>query len=158
MTPPGGFRQRAAATFSAALLALVLSPIAENVKTEAADGFPLSHYPMFTADRGAGERVTYLVGVAADGTERRLPYGLAGSGGLNQTRKQITSYVGDGRAQELCDMVAKRASERASRRYRDLRGVRIVSGTYDLRGYFAGQTTPVRTVEHSSCQVPEREP
>jgi len=150
-------RQRVSAVFSTVLLVLVLSPVTENFRAEAIDSFPLSYYPMFTADRGQHEPVTYLVGVDRDGVERTLTYRLAGSGGLNQVRKQIRSMVRQRRAGELCAMVAGRAAGLKGARYNSLRAVRIVSGTYDFRDYFSGNTTPVTLVQHATCRIEERD-
>lgn len=155
MTEQG--RQRLSALFSIVVLVLVLSPITEDFRAEAVDSFPLSYYPMFTADRGRHEPVTYLVGVDQHGVERTLTYRLAGSGGLNQVRKQIRSMVRQRRAEELCALVAGRAARRTGAPYNALRAVRIVSGTYDFRDYFSGNTTPVELVQHATCRIEERD-
>ncbi len=150
-------RQRVAALVSAVSIVVVLSPVANNLRADARDGFPLSHYPMFSADRGRHQTVTSLVGLDRDGRARPLTYRLAGSGGMNQVRRQIRRMVREDRADELCRRVASRASERSGARYRSLQTVSVVSGTYDFRDYFRGNTDPVKEVRHATCDVQEIE-
>lgn len=149
-------RQRSAAWISAVAIATVLWPIADNLRADPVDGFPLTHYPMFTADRGRTMTVTYLVGVDDEGAKRPLTYRLAGTGGLNQVRKQIRRLVLDDRADELCQQVASRVARRTGASYRRLRAVNVVSGRYDFRSYFRGDTEPEREEVHAACAVPER--
>ncbi|HXG83618.1 MAG TPA: hypothetical protein VNI84_06285 [Pyrinomonadaceae bacterium] len=61
------------ALFSVLLLVLVLSPIVENWRAKPTDGFPLSHFPMFTSKRDKMESVTHLVGLDASGNRYVIP-------------------------------------------------------------------------------------
>ena len=56
--------------------------------------------------------MNYLVGLDARGGRRLLPYTLAGTGGLNQVRRQINRAVREGRAEALCRSVASAVAER----------------------------------------------
>ena len=76
MTPQ---EQRWAASLSLALLSAVLAPIRRNWSARPRDGFPFSHYPMFSARRRATTTVHYLAGVTAGGERIRLPYRFAGT-------------------------------------------------------------------------------
>lgn len=138
--PPGkGF----ASALSLALIGAVLLPIAENWRRKPKDSFPLSYYPMFCKRRGKCERVTYLVGIDARGTRHPLPYHCAGSGGLNQVRRQIRRLARrDGAAEELCASVAARLARRRDGRYADLVAIHLVTGKYRLADFFAGRQEP----------------
>jgi len=109
-----------AATASGALVAAVLGPIHQTWRSRPRDGFPLSYYPMFTAKRKASGQVTHLVGVTADGGTRFLPHGLAGSGGLNQVRRQLARSARRGTADRVCAAVAAKVAASGERGLADL--------------------------------------
>ena len=111
------------------------------------DGFPLSHYPMFCADRGDRITVTHLVGVLTDGTERALPCGLAAPGGMNQARKQLDRSARRGRGPQVVRRVARRVAQRPA--HADVVAVRLVTGTYRLSGWFAGNRAPLTLDVHA---------
>jgi hypothetical protein len=121
------------------LVGAVLSPIAENWRREPEDGFPLSYYPMFTAERGETSSVTHLVGVDGRGNQAPLPYTFAGTGGLNQVRRQISRIVSRGGADTLCRTVASRVARADRPPFDELVTVRIVTATHDLDDYFTGR-------------------
>lgn len=127
------------------LLGTVLWPVRQNWRTERRDGFPLSYYPMFSAQRRRSGTVVHLVGVDAAGAVRVLPHTLVGTGGLNQVRRQVAREVKEGRAA----VVAGRAVDGLRRQGTDLVEVRVVSGTYRYDDFFAGRRTPVREVVHA---------
>jgi len=91
---------------SAALLGAVITPVRQNWRPVPRDGFPLSYYPMFSARRRRTGTVTHLVGVDADGRSRVLHYRHAGTGGLNQVRRQIRRSVTEDRADALAERAA----------------------------------------------------
>jgi len=143
------------ALFSIFLIALVLSPIIENFRAKATDGFPLSHFPMFTSKRDATENVTHLVGLDADGNRHVIPHRFAGTGGMNQVRKQIRKSARDKEdAPKLCQTVAEEVAERRSERYAKIVKVAVVSGEYNLNDYFAGAKNPVEEKISINCDVP----
>ncbi len=141
-----------ALTGGVALVTAVLWPSRQQRRAaeDQRDGFPLSCYPMFTAKRRRTGTVVHLVGVRADGDRQVLPYPLAGTGGLNQVRRQITRAVRDGRSDTLLASVAGR------REAAGFSEVRLVSGTYRYDAFFAGDRTPVREGVHAVCPVPAR--
>lgn len=120
--------------------AALLRPLAEHWRAESKDSFPLSHYPMFSLKRSDRARVTYLVGIDADGGRHRLPYRCAGMGGLNQVRRQINRAVREGRAELLCETVASSPLLRQTGSLGRIVEVQIVTGTYGLTNYFSGKT------------------
>ncbi len=108
--------RRLAAAYSIALLGAVLAPIRQNWRSKPRkDGFPLSYYPMFTARRRSTATIHSLVGVCADGRRIRLPHTIAGTGGLNQVRRQIARCVTEGRAEELCERASRELVRRNGR-------------------------------------------
>ena len=137
------------------LTGAVLSPIIENWKRSPQDGFPLSYYPMFTKKRREVEKVTYLLGLDAQGNRHLLQYKLARmSGGLNQVRRQITKWVGSGRADELCQTVATRVARSKREPCPQIVTVQVVTGYYSLRDYFTGKSKdPVTEIVHATRPV-----
>jgi hypothetical protein len=135
MTPQ---EQRWAASLSLALLSAVLAPIRHNWSARPRDGFPFSHYPMFSARRRATTTVHYLAGVTAE--RIRLPYRFAGTGGLNQVRRQINRLVAEGRVDVLCARVAAELARRHSGggRYADVVAVDVMRGRFRLDDCFVG--------------------
>ena len=142
------------ALFSVFLVLLVFSPIIENFRAKATDGFPLSHFPMFTSKRDATENVTHLVGLDADGNRHVIPHRFAGTGGMNQVRKQIRKSARDKEdAPKLCQTVAENVAERRGERYAKIVKVVVVSGDYNLNDYFAGAKNPVEEKVRVDCEV-----
>jgi hypothetical protein len=139
-----------AVLFSAALLALTLAPAAAHLGADIEDSFPFSTYPMFSQPRNETYRVSYAVAVAADGAQTRLSYRLAGAGGFNQVRRQIRRAARDGRADVLCTEIADRLAARGTGAV----GVAVLTGRFDLRGYFRDAPEPVETEVHARCTVP----
>ncbi|WP_462417526.1 hypothetical protein [Kytococcus sp. Marseille-QA3725] len=139
----------------AALVTLVASPVVQNLRppAERRDGFPLSHYPMFTARRKATGTVHHLLGITADGTEHVLHHRHAGIGGLNQVRRQITRRVRSGDAQELADRVARSVARSAELPEREVVRVRVVSSKHVYDDFFAGDRTPVRRRVRAEAEV-----
>ncbi len=88
--------ERHAAAFSAAVLGAVLLPIRQNWREHKRDSFPLSYYPMFSTQRKERVDLLYVVGLTAAGERRLIPYSYAGTGGLNQVRRQLGRLVRGG--------------------------------------------------------------
>lgn len=142
-----------AATASGALVAAVLSPIHQTWRSRPRDGFPLSYYPMFTAKRKASGQVTHLVGVTADGETRFLPHGLAGSGGLNQVRRQLARSARRGTADRVCAAVAAKVAASGERGLADLVEVRVVTCEYRFDDFHAGRRAPMTERIHARLAV-----
>ncbi len=145
--------KRFAAGMSAAFLSTVLWPIAQNWRAEKEDGFPLSYYPMFSVKRKKRYRVTHLAGRTANGARVTIPYGYAGTGGLNQVRRQLRRTALEGGAESLCRAVAAKMGRRGHPSLAAVVEVELVTGEYRLDDYLRGSTDPVRVTVHASCPV-----
>lgn len=145
------------AIFSLALVLLVLSPVVRNWSEVFVDGFPLSHFPMFTVQRGETTNVTHLIGVRPNGSKIIIPYTFAAVGGMNQARRQISRDARDPeRAEMLCERAARRIARRGDPQYADIERVRLVTSTYNIDGFFNGDTEPVKERRRAGCRVPGR--
>lgn len=141
---------------AAALLAAVLSPLHQHRRARPRDGFPLSYYPMFSDRRKKHGTVTHLVGLTAGGSRQLLHYSYAGTGGLNQVRRQLYRTVRAGRAEDVAAQVAARIATRPRRGDADVARVLVVTGRYNYGDFFHGQRDPVSEVIHASTPVRPR--
>ncbi|MFN0070899.1 MAG: hypothetical protein ACKVVP_05350 [Chloroflexota bacterium] len=139
--------------FSLITVLLVLSPIVQNWQPEPVDNFPLSYYPMFSTERSGLQRLTYLVGLDGQGRRVPIPYTLAGTGGMNQVRRQIDKLVNRNEAAQLCHLVSLRLGQRRTGAMSRIASVKIVTGTYDLAQYFSGNKRPVSERDRATCLV-----
>ncbi len=154
-----------AGVFAALMVGAVLWPVVHNWREQPKDSFPLSYYPMFSLKRAGATTVRYLVGLDARGGRHLLPHTYAGTGGLNQVRRQINKIVRGGKADTLCRLVATKVAQRDEERFAGVVTVQVVVGRYRLTDYFADKRGSVwermdasRVREHveASCPV-ERE-
>lgn len=125
---------RHAATATTVVVVAVLAPMINLWRSSPRDSFPLSHYPMFSARRDTHVEVSYLCGVRADGSRRRLDSRLAADGGMNQERKQIARAVRRGRGDHLARRAARRLDSRNL--HLDVVTVEVVTGTFAIADYF----------------------
>lgn len=131
------------------------------------DSFPLSTYPMFSADRKGRIVIPHVVGFTAAG-ERIVPhYSHFGSGGLNQVRKQIARGIRQGQAveiaQQYADSIAKQqrrtsvpSKPEVQRRHEceaEIVTVAVVRARYVFDDYFADDKNPAAEVIHAECPV-----
>jgi hypothetical protein len=144
--------KRLAGAFSIIVLAVVASPIVENWKSPPRDDFPLSYYRMFSEERADTQRASYLVGLTGWGERLLIPYRYAGSGGMNQVRRQMNKLIERGDALKLCQTVATRVS-RAGGRLPELRTIEVTTGTFRLSDYFTGRQTPIAEHVSARCSV-----
>ena len=145
-----------AATFSILMIGAVLSPVVQNWRQNPKDGFPLSYYPMFTNKRGESVAISYVVGLDTQGNRSLIRYNYAGTGGLNQVRRQIKRMVRKGRAEELCAPIAARVAK-SKKRYVEVVTIQIVTGEYRFADYFTGNKVPLSETIRASCAVERRE-
>ena len=134
---------RVAAAFRLAMLAAVLLPIRQNWCRDKRDGFPLSYYPMFSLRRRERLSVVHLVGLTAGGKRRLIPYSYAGTGGLNQVRRQLHRLAHSGAADAVCERAARRLAAKGDGPLADVVTVQVVEGQYRLATYFAGDKEPL---------------
>lgn len=126
-----GERTRAA-LFSALLCAAVLYPLRQHLRPRSLqeDGFPLSHYPMFSKRRCRSGKMYYAVAVDAEGGRRYVPSRLIGTGGFNQARHQLSRAARGPRGESFARELAARLA--AHPEYRGLVRVELVRGEFDL--------------------------
>lgn len=141
-----------AAIFSIGFFLLVFSPVKENWKENPSDNFPLSYYPMFTKKRGATYKMYYLVGYDAQGGRHLIPYRLAGTGGFNQVRRQITKMSSSGKGDELIAKVAKRIAQQEDSTFKNLVRLELVRGTIQIDRYFSEEDYLPEQEEQIACQ------
>jgi hypothetical protein len=145
-------RKWVASLLSIVLLATVVAPIFENWKARPQDDFPLSYYPMFTFEKSDRQRVTYLVGYDSAQNRFLLPYWYAGLGGMNQVRRQINKLVDREQAPRLCRNVASRVA-RSTELPADLSAVEVVTGSFLMTRFFAGDRTPISESVRAQCPI-----
>lgn len=132
------------ACFSLIVLVFVLSPILQNFRSSklAQDSFPLSYYPMFSKKRDNAHQQVFVAALRPDGSFVPIHYRLLGSGGLNQTRRQLGKLVRQGGAPELESFLqdaAERVLRSTNRNYADCVSIAVIKGTYELDAYFSQQ-------------------
>lgn len=124
--------RRAAVTVTAVLLAGVLWPLRQYRRPygERRDGFPLSHYPMFSVRRSATVTMSYLVAETREGDRHYLAHQHIGPGGLNQVRRQVNRRVAEGGATRLACQVAQRITAHSGSGM--IARIHVVRGRFDL--------------------------
>src|SRR5205823_14357952 len=87
----------------------------------------------------------------------RSPFRFAGSGGHNQTRRQIDRLVREGKAAMLCQEIADKVGSDAGPVYTHVVTVRVVTGEFRFDDYFSGNKTPEKERIRATCQVARTE-
>lgn len=173
MTSPT-MRDKLALAGYALFAGVLLSPIRHyfgdikkvTIEKNEQDSFPLSTYPMFSAERKGKVIIPHVIGITAD-QERVIPhYHHFGLGGLNQVRRQISQALREDRALEVAQHYADSLAAQRTRRPRPgtKRGdrairenaiveVRVVRARYVFDEWFAGQRVPSKEAVHASCEV-----
>ncbi len=132
---------------------LVLSPITQNWSQKPKDNFPLSYYPMFSAVRGETYTSPAMVGWTAAGERRVVPYTFAGSGGLNEVRRQVRTRIQERKAKQLCRKVARRVARSSRPEMAGIERLQIVMATHNLDAYFHGDKRAVKEKLYAACPV-----
>lgn len=137
------------AAWSAGLLLAVLWPI---LRDPPKDGFPLSNYPMFSADRrNADAAVGHVVGFSREGRHRPVSPEMLGTEEIMQAHQVVSVAIRRSYANDLCERVAQRV--RAEPEYADLERLEVRTDHYDALAYFAGETKPRASQVHARCSV-----
>ena len=149
--------RKLAAVWSVSLLAAVLLPVVQNWREKPRDSFPLSHYPMFSQERGETYRMHHAVGITTDGERVPISYRRIGTGGFNAVRRQLRRMARSDDAallQAYTVAIAERVAASNRSAERDLVEVRIVRATYEIGPYFLERRRdPVREVVLSRAAV-----
>ncbi len=154
---PGRVRMLYAMFVFAAMTIAVASPFYELNKPKGVkrhDGFPLSHYPMFSRPRGKTESATYVLAVEADGTRHNVPYTYWTTGGWNQGRGQIHAYRNgrNGGLPALCERLVTAMQQARTGWESRVVELQIVKGTYSRERYFRdGDPLPLKEKLLLSC-------
>lgn len=131
------------------LLVALLWPIVQDPPR---DGFPLSNYPMFSADRRTAEaEIGHVVGYSREGRHRPVAPAMVGSEEIMQAYQTVRLAIRRGDAQALCRGAAERV--RADPAHADLERLEVRTDRYDALAYFAGDTKPRTTRVHARCPV-----
>ncbi|WP_282085009.1 hypothetical protein [Aquimarina algiphila] len=135
------YSQKQAMWVSILIIALILSPIAENWASKPKDNFPLSYYPMFSKKRKATYGLYYFVGYDTTQKRHKISYKIAGTGGFNQVRRQIRKAARSDRAQAFTQKVAEKIANKKGYPYSNLVRIELVKGYYHLENYFLKKDT-----------------
>jgi hypothetical protein len=150
---PTLLRKGLAGLFGFLLMGATVAPVQQNWRPRPKDNFPFSYYPMFSEKRGAVYVVNYMVGLDAHGNRSLISFKFAGSGGFNQTRRQINRLVRERKADKLCQAVASGVGREVALPYSEIVTVRIVTGRFRFADYFGGNKAPLKERVDASCQV-----
>jgi hypothetical protein len=96
------------------------------------------------------------VAVDDQGQRHRLHHAFVGTGGLNQVRKQINRLVQLGQTEKLCQLVGENIARLQGEPFARLVELQVVTGWYDLHGYFSGNKTPLSEHLHAAYLIPRR--
>lgn len=130
---------------------VVVALLAPMVRDKDADSYPLSNYPMFTADQPREATFVRAVSVDVDGGERVLPPEVAGGTvEVIHANRTLRAAVREDRAAEMCAEIAERVAASADAST----VVLIVSDRLESVDVLRRDNPPIleRTV-HANCRV-----
>lgn len=141
---------------SAVLIALALYPLSWP---RGRDSFPLSPYPMFSANRkSAVMTLEYAVGLEPGGERHFIAPELVANDEVLQARAVLSRAVasGPGAAMTLCEHIASRVGSDGAE-LKEVREIRIVRGTHDAVKYLAEDDRSGTERVFASCRVEKGE-
>lgn len=139
------------------VLAVALPGVRTLLEHDAADGFPLSTYPMFVSDRGRVVQQATVVAVGPDVTEplapddpveRLSPTQIANTDQVVRAATTVRAMVraGSASARELCEEVAERVPAPAT--------LVVVTEKFDSISWAADNSVdPLERTEHAHCEA-----
>jgi len=148
-----------AVVFSAVLFGLTLLPILQIGADKPVDGFPMSHYPMFSNPRPEFETPIYVVGFDHAGARHKIPYPYWTPGGFNQASMQLKAARAEGQESldAVCEHIAAGIARKPTRALAGVGEVVIERGHYNMVKYFQeGDKTPHKKKALASCRVRRR--
>jgi hypothetical protein len=128
-------------------LGVAVAVLAPAVVPHAADGFPISSYPMFTSDRGRVMALDTVV-LVDDGERTRLsPEVIGGTDEIVLAAVIVRDAISDGATglQRLCREVADRVDRAGT--------VEIVTETHDTVALLQEDAEPLRVQVHHRCEA-----
>lgn len=119
------------------------------------DGFPLSTYPMFAAERGAEGVVTVATATAEGQAPRPIPPRYVGSGETMQALQTLrkTARAGRRASMALCRDIASRIHTARDPAFAGYGHVEIVTERVATIAFLAGQAKPTRMRLHAACRL-----
>lgn len=142
-------RRRWAPAVTVVIVVAVAWPI---TRPRAADSFPMSNYPMFTADKDDTTVLSRALGTSGDGSEHTLSPRLAGGTvEVMHALHTIERAVADGTVDELCREIADRVADAVDG---SITTVIVVTERYDVvEALTWSERVPVSRRVDASCQV-----
>lgn len=132
---------------SVAVVGIVAWP---SLHVHPSDDFPLSTYPMFTAQRGRVASVDVVVGLDRDGKVVRLDPGrIADTDEVLVAAETVTDSIIEDRASDLCEDVAERVDGST------VETVEVRTEQYDTVNWLRGHRRPRHVVVRARCSVPQ---
>lgn len=120
------------------------------------DSFPMSTYPMFSADRKGRVTVPHVVGITSQWERIPLHYRHYGTGGLNQVRKHIARGIRRGEAANIAQRYADALAAAPRRNETNVVRVLVVRSRFRFDDYFSTtdpSDQPFREIIHAQCEV-----
>lgn len=141
-------RMRRFVPYTVAVLA-VCAVLLPALRTNAGDSYPLSSYPMFTADREREEPVATAVGLTPAGDVVRLsPEEIAGTDEVIHAAATVSRAVTRDRADDLCREIVQRVAGKS-----EVHEIEVRTETYDTIAWFrTGEPLSVKI--HARCRIP----
>jgi hypothetical protein len=128
-------------------VAVALAVLAPAVLPSAADGFPISTYPMFTSERGQVMALDTVVLVDGDRRERLSPAVIGGTDEIVLAAVTVSNAIRGGpeSLRRLCGEVAARVDGPGA--------IEIVTETHDTVALLQDDAEPLEVRVHQSCPV-----
>jgi hypothetical protein len=144
-----------AAVFSVAVLGAMLSAAPKNWQAQPKDSFPLSYFPMFSAERADLHTEHYVAGWDAQGNRYVIPFSSIAPGGSIVRIRQATvmAMVRGGQSSQLCQNVSRRIVARDEPALRSVVRLEVVSGTFSLSEYLRGNKAPKSEMVRATCPI-----
>lgn len=141
----GGRPRPATRWWRRAVLVVVLAALVSPVLRDR-DSFPLSTYPMYASVRPREMSIDRVVGVRADGSDRRLSMRVvADTDDPLIAEERIRDAVSAGRADELCRRVAQQVADV------EVRFVLVVREVHDVVEAASGSDAALGRIVHARC-------
>ena len=128
-------------------VAAALAVLAPALLPSDADGFPISTYPMFTADRGRVVRLDTVVLVRDGERERLSPEVVGGTDEIVLAAVMVSNAIGDGPVglERLCSEVAARVDAVGT--------IEIVTERHDAVALLRDDAPPTDVQVHHRCEA-----
>jgi hypothetical protein len=129
-------------------VAVGLVVLAPALLPDPADDFPISTYPMFTAERGEVVDLDTAVRVDDDGRHRLSPRVVGGTGEIVAAATTVSRAIAGGSVTLglLCTEIAERVDEPGR--------IEVVTERHDAVDLLRDGRDPISVTVHNTCEVP----